>query len=145
MGAWTSDLSAGPLPSAASEKTPHVSMPALSQPLSPFATPVATTSANQARTTLTLADNSRHNHVGVAARARTTLAPAHNSRRHHVSVTVCALALLLLFIITGDSFAPSVALFGFNNPAMCARSHRRRGTSTPVDTRWSTCILRHEQ
>ena len=45
MGPWKSVLSAGPLPSAASEKTPSISMRATSQFSSPFTTPVATTSA----------------------------------------------------------------------------------------------------
>ena len=92
MGAWTSVLSGGPLPSAASEKTTSNKNARALTTLEPVHNSrrnhVSETA--RARTALILAHNSRHNHVGATALARTTVTPAHNSRRHHVSITACA-------------------------------------------------------
>ena len=74
---------------------------------------------------------------------RTTLNPAHNSRRHHVSVIACAPAASAVYQHRRPLRAVRGAL-RLNKVQQCAPApHLRRGTSTPVDTRWSACNLRH--
>ena len=138
MGAWTSVLSAGPLPSAASEKTPsnkNARAPTILKPVhNSLRNHVSETA--RTRTALILAHNSRHNHVGVTARARTMLTTSIAT----TSASPLAPPVLLLSINTGDSFAPSVALFGLK----ISSNVRPLPTDTAAPAPLSTYVGRHE-